>query len=379
LQTSSEDIPDNPASAVRQSSVPLYTQIAEYLQTNFIARTGNKEIILPSEKKLAEKFCVHRGTVRKAIAALKKNGCVQSRRGQGTFTKVLAAAGKDRIDLILPPSSTDSVLNPVNYFLSIEILKGISAQCELYHSRLYIHDIPWEENVHIKILSLYEKNQSSAGILFIGYTGWERTISELTARNIRSVVINGLKSNTAVNSIGTDHEENICKAVAHLSGLGHKKIGYISGPLSSPVLQERFNGFVKAMRMEGIRTPEVLIAECGGLPDDGYKACGKLLQENPGITALCCATDYRALGAIRFCSEHNIHVPRDISITGYDGIAEGEHCTPPLTTIKTPLCEYGRQAVKMLIDTRHNSADECMRKTLPGVLITRQSSGPCRG
>ena len=103
----------------------------------------------------------------------------------------------------------------------------------------------------------------------------------------------------------------------------------------------------------------------------GARAALELYEKDPAITAICCANDLMAMGAIMALSQQGVRVPEDISVAGYDGAFFTAYTNPPLTTIRHANERIGIRAVEMLIELLNGGTGR--RESVPPVLVERQS------
>lgn len=119
--------------------------------------------------------------------------------------------------------------------------------------------------------------------------------------------------------------------VEHLLDLGHERVWHVAGPATWFAARERIDGWRAAHEARGIEPPPPV--EGDWTPASGYEAARRLLRE-PGVTAVACANDDMALGAIRAFTEAGRSVPEQVSVTGFDDSPAAAYFNPPLTTIR---------------------------------------------
>ena len=158
---------------------------------------------------------------------------------------------------------------------------------------------------------------------------------------------------------------------AHLAELGHRKVVYLSGSELAWQDRERWRAVQTSSRFLGIEASRV---ESDGTIETSYHQAEAARAIGP--TALICFNDLAAIGAISKLRELGLHVPRDISVTGFDDIAIGRHTVPALTTASSPRYELGRQAWHLLHDALQDRRPTENATLLPATLITRASTGP---
>jgi DNA-binding LacI/PurR family transcriptional regulator len=185
-----------------------------------------------------------------------------------------------------------------------------------------------------------------------------------------------------VNDIGNDFDEVLCdahagaiSAVRYAAGLGHKRIGFL-GPTAQkdPVFNEhRYRGYMDGMAGCGLEIDDEYVQDTLLTSADGYESMATMIKRKKIPTALFCANDTVALGAMRALSENDISIPDDISIIGFDNIDTASYVKPALTTIAVPTKELGRLAVKVMLDKLESGRDYALRLTVPFKLIERES------
>ena len=178
--------------------------------------------------------------------------------------------------------------------------------------------------------------------------------------------------------VGSNHRETGRLATSHLLELGHTAIGTVTGPFRRRVTRSRLHGYEDALRDANLETPEDLVAEGDWTPKGGASATRLLLERSPDITAIFVHSDMMAMGVLSALFQAGRYVPRDVAIVSCDDIPFAEYMTPPLTTIRVPLAETGRQAVDLLL--RLIAGEEVSERSplLPVELIVRASTAPPR-
>lgn len=157
--------------------------------------------------------------------------------------------------------------------------------------------------------------------------------------------------------------------VDYLHSLGHTRICY----LGETVNEQRYQAFLDTMHHIGIDTPEELAVDAPFSPAGGYDAVHRLLQEGKDFTAILCANDMLAVGALKALKEHRLRVPKDVSLIGINDMETSRYLDPMLTTVAIPMREMGKHAAKMLIDRINGGHKEPVKLILPSTLICRES------
>ncbi len=139
-------------------------------------------------------------------------------------------------------------------------------------------------------------------------------------------------------------------AVRHLIGLGHRRIAHITGPLPEVMSTLRRDGWRAALSEAGLPAPAGYEQRGDYLLRTGQALCGVLLDLPEPPTAIFCANDETAFGAVHELHRRGRNVPGDVSVVGFDDIYLSEAIFPPLTTVSQPRADIGRAAMSLLLD-----------------------------
>ena len=158
--------------------------------------------------------------------------------------------------------------------------------------------------------------------------------------------------------------------------LGHRKIGILGGPPELSVAAARLRGFLAQISKHGAPVPRARRAAAASftLPA-GREAARALLQRRPEITALFCANDLIAFGALHAASELGRAVPHQLSVIGFDDIFVARMVQPTLTTIRQDIRLLGRRAVEIAIRALHGDLVRSPEQ-LPVSIVVRASTAP---
>ena len=151
-------------------------------------------------------------------------------------------------------------------------------------------------------------------------------------------------------TVGIDHAGGAEEAVRHLIALGHKRIAHIAGPDHVLSSRARAAGYRKALRAARLPLDDTLVQRGDFSVESGGKMLNVLLQQKPTPTAIFCANDEMAIGAMRALKAAGLSVPEDISVVGFDDQEYAELYDPPLTTVHIPRFDIGYQSMMMLRD-----------------------------
>jgi len=179
-------------------------------------------------------------------------------------------------------------------------------------------------------------------------------------------------------SIGVDNQHGGCLAVQHLTDLGYRRIGYVTGPANHSSNVGRLEGYRQALASAGITFDPVLVVPGNGRSDGGERALPVLMRLKPPPTAVFCYNDMTAIGLLRAAKEAGLSVPQHLAVVGFDDIPFSSYVHPSLTTVAQPKFEMGEQAVQMVLELM-TACDVPTERTsndfVQGQLIVRESSG----
>ena len=177
--------------------------------------------------------------------------------------------------------------------------------------------------------------------------------------------------------VDTDNEQAFYLATLRQIDFGHRRVALLNGPLEYYFARLRQKGYTRALLERGL-TPDPMLILNGEVTEvSGYALCRSLLVSAHPPTAIVCATDAMAMGAIAACRERGIEVGKDISIMGYGNSRASAFCDPPLTTIDHSAFDNGRHIGQSLIRLLRGEAKPADIHYLePVVLVPRKSDGP---
>ncbi|MFD7153259.1 LacI family DNA-binding transcriptional regulator [Kribbella sp. NPDC059898] len=179
-------------------------------------------------------------------------------------------------------------------------------------------------------------------------------------------------------SVSAAHHSGARQLTAHLTGLGHTRIGVIAGPREWLAADARLSGHSAALADAGILPDPSLVRHDQPTTLHGYRAARELLTLDPRSTALVAFNDKAAIGALQAAAELGLTVPDDLSITGFDDLDLSRATTPQLTTVRQPLQEMGRMAVSLLTRLLDRHTLEALHVELATELVVRGSTGAAR-
>jgi LacI family transcriptional regulator len=175
-----------------------------------------------------------------------------------------------------------------------------------------------------------------------------------------------------VNCVNCDDETGAYQAARHLIELGHVDIGIIAGPSDWASTTRRVWGYQRALSQFGLNAQTVHMKET--TIESGREAYRHILETDRNITAVCAVNDAMAIGAIREARTHGKHVPEDLSVIGFDDISWAELNDPPLTTIRIPRQQIGKEAAHRVLMLLHDPDLLASEVIVPVQIVERHST-----
>lgn len=189
----------------------------------------------------------------------------------------------------------------------------------------------------------------------IAVSNVEDELLELQRAGIAVVAVGSALSGFPIDWVSADDERMGSDATTYLHLKGHRRIATISGPPSAEPGTGRLAGYVKAMTELGLESDPKLCAVGDWTRESGAAALYRLLDQQVAPTAVFCANDLMAIGALDAALESGLSVPGDIAIMGVDDIDAASLVRPSLTTVRVPAQDIGRAAGDLLL---HRIAEE---------------------
>ena len=168
-----------------------------------------------------------------------------------------------------------------------------------------------------------------------------------------------------------DGEAAFYAATLRLAALGHRRITHLAAPSAFTFAAFRRRGYLRAMADVGLKAEWV-----EGMADEmaGADLAGALLARENRPTALLCATDRMAFGALHAARRAGLSVPDDLSVTGHDNISASAFCDPPLTTMELPIEPTGTKLAEMILARIGGADPRDLQEIYPVIAIERAST-----
>jgi DNA-binding LacI/PurR family transcriptional regulator len=273
----------------------------------------------------------------------------------------------DSIALILPEAAT-RVFSDDQVFPGI--IRGVSQELEAADMQLVLM-LAGTPATHDRV-ERYSTGRHVDGVLFASLHGADPLPSTLARMGI-PVVCGGRplgRSTVPVPYVDVDHVGGVARAVRHLLDSGRRRIATIAGPQDMVAGIERLAGYRSELRDSPSRS---IVAVGDFTRESGRLAMRQLLDDDPALDAVFVASDLMAHGALVTLREAGRRVPDDVAVIGFDDIEMARYTDPPLTTVRQPILQIGREMTRQLLRVAAGEQVE-PAVMLPTELILRESA-----
>ncbi len=233
---------------------------------------------------------------------------------------------------------------------------------------------PERERSYVRLL----RSIRAAAVIFAGSGLDNPDLAEEVARHVAAMRAAGSAVvHLSPHALGTpdvtvDNTAGMAGMVAALAAVGHRRIAYLAGPTALFVARDRLEGYRRGLAAAGIAFDERLVACTSFDQDGGALGIATLLATGEPFTAVCCANDLLALGALRALAARGIAVPDEVSVAGFDDISITAMTAPSLSTVRLPLRAMGRRGFAHV--DRVLAGEPLDPEVLPTELVLRGST-----
>jgi len=282
------------------------------------------------------------------------------------------ASGMGRQIMLIHAHSPE--LEPNSYYnagLELGALRG----CSSLGFDLVTRAVDPHDPNRVRLLSAILERERPAGLILSPPLSDDIEFIEAARRASAQVVAisAGERARSVVTAVGIDERAAGHAMGRHLASLGHVRLGFVQGPAEHQAAALRYEGFLDALAEAAIEgQPWATLGDFTFR--SGVEAAERLLHHAPDVTALACANDDMAAGALLALHRAGLDIPTAISVTGFDNTPMSEIVWPPLTTIRQPIKDLTERAVYLLVENRTN--DGIHYDALPFELIVRESTAP---
>jgi len=251
-----------------------------------------------------------------------------------------------------------------------EVLSQVSKQLAARNKRVLLFtldDVEGLDELFEQILTFQVD-----GVIALAAHFESHRLAQFEKHEIPVVLYNRNVPDAMANTVCCNHEQGIKQLITELEKNNPKKYLLLSGPEDSDVANERREIAIKLLEQFGVKDVSILYGDYSY--QSGRDCLAKCLQHNPAPDAIICSNDTMAIGVIDEAREnHDIHIPNDISVVGFDGITSSAWQSYQITTIKQPVEKLVKAAVEMLLEHIENPDSPPEARVLTGALIKGNS------
>lgn len=302
-----------------------------------------------------------------------------------SITAAGLAVGRNRLISVLVPALTWPLISELMSSVA-EIVDVTSYEIVLYSISTSNH-----ERDCSKIIDRILATKLTAGLLAVFPGQSAHHLTELRQHGFPVVLIDDQNPpQPGIPWVGADNRGGAYEATRYLIQLGHRRIGYIQGPIKYKVSHDRYQGYCDALQEAGIALDPMLVQDGDFMPTGGRSGSHALfeLPEGQRPTAIFAGSDLMAYGVLSAAEEFGLRVPEDIALIGFDDNPSSAHMRPALTTVRQPFADMGQRAIELLLSQIEQAQAvrrgrqplgikpaEAPRIELPTSLVIRESCG----
>ena len=360
------------------SPIPRYHQMKEIIRGMVASPNLSVGGGIPSERDLAKKYEISRGTVRRAISDLVAEGVLFPQRGKGTFIGEAQGLGSKNLSGLSKIIALVIPYIPRRQSMCSQILIGAEEAARLNGYYLIVSISNDDFNREKEIVRDLLETGVSGLIIYPAHPDFEtdkQHIVELVEKEFPFILIDRFFRDLTTDYVVTDNEAGAYRAVTHLIELGHQRIGHITAPeVKVTSVEDRLVGYKKALIDHGLPFEQSLIGKTEGHQEGELRA---FIREIQLPAAFFCLHDFLAIQTMKIIKEEGMKIPDDIAIVGYDDMEAFLPHDTGLTTVRQPFYEVGKTAVaKLLKKVRKEIKPETVQRVvLTSKLVIRESCG----
>ena len=343
------------------SDTPKYILVENYIKE--AVKTKALVDKLPGERSLAKQLGYSYMTIRKAIENLVDQGVLYKVPTKGTYVN------KD--------GTHKKKTSTIGYFLDSSIKSGISSP---YYSLLLnaIEKEAAKEDYSVVYFSdtsvdrLHKTLSKLDGVIATCFPRIEETILEIKDI-IPIVVIENSAADKTIPSVIIDNFNANLESADYICSLGHTHIGFMTGLEDSDIGKSRYAGHQHGLSKNNINIDESLVFRGNYSYEAGIEGAEYYLSLEQRPTAIICANDSMALGAMQKFKQEGFDIPDDISIIGFDDIDVASQIVPTLTTIRAPVNQIAKHSFSTLKNLIMGKEPENQHMAIAPKLMIRES------
>jgi DNA-binding LacI/PurR family transcriptional regulator len=226
----------------------------------------------------------------------------------------------------------------------------------------------------LDLVETYLSGRNVDGVILVSLHGDSPLPAKLVALGIPAVICGRAPKDVRISFVDSDNRQGAALAVNHLISLGRRHVAMISGNLDMPAAVDRVLGYREALAFAGIPSDPTMEEVADFVLDRARVATERLLENHPEINGIFAASDLMAVGALEVVHATGRKVPEDVAIIGFDDTTLAKSTTPPLSSIRQPIEEMGREAVSVLVREMDEPGELPRQVVFATELVAREST-----
>lgn len=301
--------------------------------------------LVASEHELARKHKLSRVTVRRATDLLILEGLLERRPGKGLYV----CEAKPKVTRVVKVIVGNLAWEP-----SVQVARGAQQVARKLGIEVQVCDAHGDQREDLDILLNLPDNGASGAILLALHTAaFNEAVVRVKAEGFPLVVADYQPGEMQVPAVAADNYEGGVLVGRHLAGLGHTRVAFV-GDCAATTVRARLEGFRDALAEAGVTLPRSRVVDI--TPEDPLAnwdervkgIVSDVLKDTTRPTAIFCSCDAVARACYRVCAAQGLRIPQDLSLVGFDDDPLAEWLSPPLTTVRQPFTEIGKEAMRLL-------------------------------
>jgi LacI family transcriptional regulator len=277
-------------------------------------------------------------------------------------------ANRTRTVGLVVPDITDPFFPP--------LIRGVEEALAHHRYLAVLANTDRDERREAEIVDLMS-TRGLDGLILTSVEGQDDLVSRLAGAGLPIVTVNHKTDDPRVSSVVHDAEGGTGQILTHLIALGHRRIATIAGPQTQSTGQERYRAFQRHLRRVGLdEQPGCAAFAETYVEAEGERCADVLMAAGKAFTAIVCASDRLAVGAITALRRRGLDCPKDVSVTGHNDMPIAEQFVPPLTTVRVDLYREGVTAAELLVEMMERAPEprEPKHIVLPVEIVIRAST-----
>jgi LacI family transcriptional regulator len=287
--------------------------------------------------------------------------------GELKYQRPGSRRGRNRAGLV------DVVFNGLDSPWAVEILRGIEDWCASQQMGAAVSAVRHGSARPASWTGALARHDTD-GVILVTSELTMPQLRQLRSEGIPLVVVDPVNlPDPDLPSVGATNWAGGMAAADHLVGLGHTRVGVITGPADYLCSRARLAGYRSALERAGIPYDPALVRHGNFYHEGGFEHGNELLELGD-VTAIFAGSDQQALGVYEAARRRGLRIPQDLSVVGFDDLPAARWVSPPLTTVRQPLSEMGQVAAQMLGELIEGVQPRTRRVELATELIVREST-----